>query len=380
LIEESRTNSLKYSTAFTDSSYWDVLGGTVQTLANTTSPTGNFTDGVEIIENTDNVIHGVYPDVTNNQISATATNYYVASAFVKSGLRTQFAIQFENEGSGPFFDTVTGTVIQEGTAPGGFTTTSQMQTLSNGWFRISTTVYKQTTNGNVIFALAEGGSLTYAGQAGAAGGYIFGAQLEVGSFATSYIPTTTAAVTRAADDVSISSSNFSSFYDNNDGLIFIDSVLPYSPTNKTGAINGVTPVVSTIRPTLVSFEGATVADRIAIVTENTTLPTATRFGNLVIYTGGALQGNLGTNETHFLTTSTGRVAAYFKTGSFGITTNGNLATAATSGSIPTNLNVMYIGRGTATNYINGTIAKISYFSRTSVSVPLGEELRALTAQ
>jgi len=74
------------------------------------------------------------------------------------------------------------------------------------------------------------------------------------------------------------------------------------------------------------------------------------------------------------------VAAYFKTGSFGITTNGNLATAATTGSIPTNLNVMYIGRGTATNYVNGTIAKISYFSRTSASVPLGEELRALTVQ
>ena len=380
LIEESRTNYFKYSNSFTDASYWDPLGGTVQTLANTTNPAGSYVGGAEIIEDGNNVIHAVYPDVTNNQITATATNYYVASAFVKAGLRTQFAIQFENEGTGPFFDTVTGTVVQEGSAPGGFTTTSEIKSLANGWFRISTVLYKQTTNGNVIFALAEGGSLTYSGQAGAAGGYIYGAQLEVGSFVTSYVPTTTAAVTREADDVSISSTNFSSFYDNNDGLIFVDSLVPYKPTNKTGAINGVTPVTSTLRPTLVSIEGSSFADRIAIVAENITIPTATRFANLIVYNSGALQANLGTNDTHFLTITNGRVAAYYNTNAFGITTNGNLAAADTVGTVPSNLNVMYIGRGTGTNYLNGTIAKISYFSRTSVSVPLGEELRALTAQ
>ena len=146
------------------------------------------------------------------------------------------------------------------------------------------------------------------------------------------------------------------------------------------ALPSITPVTEKLRPTLVSIEGATTADRIALVTENTTVPTASRFGNLIVYTGGVLQANLGTPDTHFTTTSTGRIAAYINTNSFGITTNGNVAPADVSGTVPSNLNVMYIGRGTATNYLNGTILKLSYYSRTSVNATPGEELRALTQQ
>jgi hypothetical protein len=45
-------------------------------------------------------------------------------------------------------------------------------------------------------------------------------QLEVGTFPTSYIPTTSATVTRAADNASMVGSNFSSWYNQSGGTIF----------------------------------------------------------------------------------------------------------------------------------------------------------------
>ena len=52
--------------------------------------------------------------------------------------------------------------------------------------------------------------------------YIWGAQLEVGSFATSYIPTTSAAVTRTADSASMTGTNFSSWYNQAQGSLYVD--------------------------------------------------------------------------------------------------------------------------------------------------------------
>jgi hypothetical protein len=53
--------------------------------------------------------------------------------------------------------------------------------------------------------------------------YLWGAQLESGAFPTSYIPTTTATVTRSADVASITGSAFSSFYRQDEGTLFADS-------------------------------------------------------------------------------------------------------------------------------------------------------------
>jgi hypothetical protein len=61
-----------------------------------------------------------------------------------------------------------------------------------------------TANFNVQVRLADAsGNTSYTGT-GASGVYVFGAQLEVGSVATSYIPTTTAAITRNADVITLS--------------------------------------------------------------------------------------------------------------------------------------------------------------------------------
>jgi hypothetical protein len=53
-------------------------------------------------------------------------------------------------------------------------------------------------------------------------------QLEQGAFATSVIPTTTAAATRAADVASITGTAFSSWYRQDEGTVFVDFVRTYS--------------------------------------------------------------------------------------------------------------------------------------------------------
>ena len=73
--------------------------------------------------------------------------------------------------------------------------------------------------------------------------YLWGAQLEVGSFATSYIPTsgpnTGSTVTRAVDSAKITGTNFSNFYNQTEGTFFVeaDTINPVYNDGITGHDN-----------------------------------------------------------------------------------------------------------------------------------------------
>ena len=62
-------------------------------------------------------------------------------------------------------------------------------------------------------------------------GSVTNAQLEAGAFATSYIPTTSATVTRAADVASITGTNFSSWYNQTEGTVFAETQLLTNASN-----------------------------------------------------------------------------------------------------------------------------------------------------
>jgi hypothetical protein len=64
--------------------------------------------------------------------------------------------------------------------------------------------------------------------------YTWGAQLEAGSFPTSYIPTTTGTLARSADVCSITAANFTSFYNQSEGT-FLSSTQLFSVGNDYAA-------------------------------------------------------------------------------------------------------------------------------------------------
>ncbi len=123
---------------------------------------------------------------------------YTFSVFLKAaGTRYVYVNSDAMLGARLAVDLTTGAYVSTGLGP--FTVTA----LPNGWWRVSLTgVAAVTTNGIYLQANTGlfAGDQAFAGD-GTSGFYAWGAQLEVGASATSYIPTAGSAVTRAADTV-----------------------------------------------------------------------------------------------------------------------------------------------------------------------------------
>jgi hypothetical protein len=199
LVEPSAQNVLLQSEAFNTT--WTLVGlnafgsGSVANSTGTTDPFGG-TNSDYIQENAASGTH-VILQTPAGQVSGTT---YTFSCFAKSAERTQINL-FNNAGGGAnaTFN------LSAGTATLGIGVSALIQNYGNGWYRcILTYTPTATVNFNVQIRLADAsGNTSYTGT-GTSGLYVFGAQLEVGSVATSYIPTTTGAVTRNADVVTLS--------------------------------------------------------------------------------------------------------------------------------------------------------------------------------
>ena len=215
LIEESRTNLLTYSAQF-DNAAWTKSNCTVTANA-ATAPDGATTADT-LVENTSNAAHFVQ----QGPITTVGTTTYTASVFAKAGTRTKFEF-LAYIGSVPYnigFDLSNGTTFAS-TLGGNTATSYSITAVGGGWYRCKITQTADATATSYFrCALNNGTVSTYTGD-GTSGIYIWGAQLEAGSFPTSYIPTTSAQVTRAADTATMTGANFSSWYRQDEGTVVV---------------------------------------------------------------------------------------------------------------------------------------------------------------
>jgi hypothetical protein len=187
-----------------------VTGSTSAFLA----PDGTFTANA-LSPTSANVFHGLYSNSStqNTYISGTI---YTQSTFFKQGTGVAGRyVQLTYTGGGQFtqngyanFDLQLGTVAVVSGTSADTNRAARIENYGNGWYRCSfTATCNAAGNGiGVLPVLVNASGNTRAQSfAGVTGDILYGwgAQLETGSVATSYIPTTTAAVTRNADAISV---------------------------------------------------------------------------------------------------------------------------------------------------------------------------------
>jgi len=170
----------------------------------------------KIVEDTTTNSHGIRKNTT----VATGTAF-IASIYLKAGGRN-FAVIYTTgpTGRGRFISIPadgTGTVLGNVTATDAVVT---LQYVGNGWYRATIEVNSGTGFGAPIevYPAISGTNANYLGD-GVSGVFVWGAQVEAGAFATSYIPSTSGTATRSADVCSIIGTDFSSFYNQSEGTI-----------------------------------------------------------------------------------------------------------------------------------------------------------------
>jgi hypothetical protein len=188
LLEPQRTNLVTFSEQF-DNAAWTKGGVTISANTSATLDPSGYNGSDKLVENSSTGVHRVFNNSSVTISDSVATTY---SVFAKAAERTQIFLR-DNDIVGARFNLSTGAVIStEGTA------TATITNYGNGWYRCTITRVSSTTAGRVIVYLDNGGD-SYTGN-GTSGVYIFGAQVETSAaYATSYIPTLGASVTRVAD-------------------------------------------------------------------------------------------------------------------------------------------------------------------------------------
>lgn len=352
LVEEQRTNSLQRSDDFSNA-YWLKTGFSAVSSNVTTSPDG-LTTADKLVEDSISSEKVIYKD------GFTLTGPIVVSCFMKAAGRNYGVIQpFSgtngNKRYSVVFDLTNGSVTATRSINSPTGTSYGSSYAGDGWWRCWVQMPDNWTIGTAHFSLSDvaspstwsaGGFPVYTGN-GTSGIYLWGAQVEATSaFPTSYIPTTSASVTRSADVCQITGGDFSGFWNGTEGTLACEF----------DRLSSVTSSFSSGFPHAVSLVDS---------------------GNLVRQ--GFYGGHSGASPTGeiFLYNGSGRITAgalvsgtspikisgAYKASDFAGSLNGATAVTSSSGSIDPVVQ-MNIGAWASSQYmLNGHIARLRYFNK-----------------
>lgn len=204
LVERLAQNLFSNSQAY--DGLWGLYDATV--LDNqTTAPDGTSTAAKET-EGASNSRHMIY---SGSSGGVTNGVFYSFSCFAKAGTRRYFSLGW-NDGVNALaavYDLQTGTITDTHVQSGSPTYTFTIEQFTNGWYRCVLNTDAGQTNGapNMMLGLSNSATPSswdttpsYQGD-GSSFLYIWGAQIELGVYASSYIPSSGGVATRAADKV-----------------------------------------------------------------------------------------------------------------------------------------------------------------------------------
>lgn len=324
LIEQASTNILPQSEFATG---WYLSGASLASVS-VANPRGTATS-VAIVEDNSTGLH--YAFAIGLSIITTGV-VYTTSVYAKPNGRNFLEVQTSSTMGSviAYFNLQTGAASNLSAG-----VSAKATPAGNGWFRCSVTCAATSTGtGQVYFITATAaGTDSYLGD-GASGVLVFGAQVEVSDFATSYIPTTTTAETRNADIASITGTNFSGFWRAGKGSAVVRA--------RPSTISGICPVVQ--------FDDAT-ADNIISLRGNTSNP------ELYVKSGGVDQAQIDAGS--IVADARYRLSGAWATNSCAASFNSGEPVLDGVATIPTVTQARLGSDGT--NYLNGHLEAIEYY-------------------
>ena len=321
LLEPQRTNLMLQSENLNAS--WTPVRA-IATSNAATSPDGYANADKLIADTITNTTHLFYQNKTSQ-----AAGTYTYSAFFKKAEYEFGAVRIATDSDAKRFGAVvnlnTGAVTATDSFGSPTGTSSKVENYGNGWYRLIVTCAHTSGDVLVVSTLSPTAVPTFSSSLPAftgdntSGIYTWGAQLEEGAYATSYIPTYSAAATRGAD--ACSKTGISSVIGQTEGTLFVEAKV---------TLDG--------RLLLIGTTG----NFIEILTSSNNKVRA------YVY-NGAEQADILSTST-YATGDTLKIALAYKQNDFALYVNGTEQGTDTSGNIPTGMAQLIVNDYTVGGY------------------------------
>jgi Phage T7 tail fibre protein len=319
LIEEQRANLLTYSEQFDNNAVYGKLNMSVSANV-AVAPDGTLTAD-KLVDNTTSGNHQFSFGFT-----PAASTSYTVSFHVKAAEILDCSFVTTGGGVGTVSSTFS---LSAGTMTG----PGSIQPVGNGWYRCIQVFTTTTTDPMTIrFRLRKSGSDAFVGD-GFSGVFIWGGQLETGAFATSYIQTVASQVTRSADAASMTGTNLTSWYKDEEGTLYCEGL---------------------------RFDQAAFAPFISL---NSGTSTPELYMTQVSSSGRGYSSILGsaTSSGTWAVNTFGKLAFAFKANDFAVSYAGNTVGTSSSASLPAVTRAQIGVRSAGNNVLSGYIKKIAYY-------------------
>lgn len=337
LLEAARTNVLLYSSDLTNAA-WSKAGVTI-TAAATTAPDGTTTG-----QKFENTSAGVFTSFAFQTVTVTADANYPGSVYLKYFDTRWVFILIYNGGNqaGFWFDLLNGVVGSSITAAGtGAAVSIAIENAGNGWYRCKAVanVGSGATAINFLTSTASADSSTTSALGSF---YQWGAQFENNvSFASSYIPTTTGSVARAADSLTAAMSALTA------GAIYARARTPNIATAQR----------------IFQIDDASANNR-ASLSFNASAAGAFDLLDATVSQAALTAGTITANAAS-------KLAATFAAGDYALVVGGGAAATDASGTVPAGLATIRFGADSAgANNLFGNIAELAVWNSRVSNVEL----------